>query len=155
MPIFARSIRSTPRWRNRQTRWSQTPMERSVPVRPRLWVQEEKNESSSLFFCCQAHSALRGALRAMGRCLSTQTCKHIMAQTSPQKLRFYLALIPYINSRRTHLNQRLRERKFVYCSTFSLRYKVFARVLRTSTPALGTRKPLQNNFYEGFSILPP
>ena len=40
----------TPRWRNRQTRWSQTPVEQSIPVRSRVWVPRWREVYFSPFF---------------------------------------------------------------------------------------------------------
>ena len=41
----------SPRWRNRQTRWSQTPVGQPIPVRSRVWVQRAASFLTCGSFC--------------------------------------------------------------------------------------------------------
>ena len=60
-----------PRWRNRQTRWSQTPVGQPIPVRSRVWVLKRRKLKSSLrflFFYIDPKKAQLQKLRGKNKC---------------------------------------------------------------------------------------
>ena len=56
--------RKKPRWRNRLTRWSQTPVGQPIPVRSRVWEQKRRElKNLSAFFVFLRH---KGGLYTLG-----------------------------------------------------------------------------------------
>ena len=113
-----------------------------VPVRPRLWVLKERNFRFSLFLF------LRIEVARANRALSVWLVFWVSANklAIPNKLTTGYALSRHT----THIHTAAVLTLICGCTNKvrfiarpgGLRYEVFVRVLRTSTPALGTPKPL-------------
>ena len=109
-----------------------------VPVRPRLWVLKERNESFSLFFVCIEWRESTTCCTSCMLCwvlaskLATPNKPHTGYASSRHSILTHL--------RGAHLNMRLREHDNIYCSTLrSALYGVRASASHFD-PALGTRE---------------
>ena len=96
-----------------------------VPVRPRLWVRRERNESFSLFLFSMADD---GKPTALALCGNMWYCANKFAHfhTLPHRLR--LCHHPTKENRGAHLRCGCADFRDIYCSTCGLRCKVSARV---------------------------
>ena len=103
-----------------------------VPVRPRLWVLRERNESFSLFFCVWREPTFGRCVRC-GMALYEQARK---ATPQPPQANAYALAIK--QSRCTHLNMRL---PCIGVLRFNApAQRRLAKVANRSTPALGTER---------------
>lgn len=111
--------------------------------RQRLWVLGERNESFSLFFSIKEllreHTAVLYCTDTMFgfiRVNSQNQSLHLQASLSSRNNTHNAVVLALIGG--------CANNNFIHCSTSSLRYNVFARVLRTSTRLWVRRKSVSS-----------
>ena len=121
-----------------------------VPVRPRLWVLRERNESFSLFLCVRREPTF-------GRCVRCGMALYEQArQAIPQPPQANAYALAIKQSRSTHLNKRVRGYDsgilldlFKVCAFF---LAVSARVCDLKVAALRPRLWVHEERSESFSL---